>query len=101
MKKIFWKCFIQVFLLIPFFVFLWWPKSGFVTDEKTAVRIGEIAIIRTFGVKVFRSERPFRAALRNGVWLANRVPDGMWMGGVHYVRISQKDGHVLGTYLDK
>ena len=45
------------------------PKGGFVPDSTTAAKIAEAVLISVYGREKFESERPFKAALRNGVGL--------------------------------
>jgi NTF2 fold immunity protein of polymorphic toxin system component len=81
------------------------PKSGYVPDAKTAVKIAEAVLIPVYGEKKIESERPFTAALNNEVWTATgtfRCPDGRegaaamgCRGGVASVRIAKDDARIL------
>ena len=80
------------------------PKSGYVPDSATAVKIAEAVLIPVYGDKQIASERPFTATLKNGVWTVDgtlRCPDGkggtttMCDGGVASVQISKDDARIL------
>jgi hypothetical protein len=98
--------------LILFFVILsassfgqgYKPKSGYVPDPETAVKIAEAVLIPVFGQKQIESERPFVAQLKDGVWTVDgtlHCPDGKGGtttscdGGTAEVRIAKNDGRVL------
>ena len=80
------------------------PKSGFVPDAKTAIKIAEAVLIPVYGEKQVESERPFKAVLENDVWTVDgtlRCPVGkggrttMCDGGTAEVKLSKADGRTL------
>jgi NTF2 fold immunity protein len=80
------------------------PKSGYVPDSVTAVRIAEAVLIPVYGEKQIESERPFTATLKHGVWTITgtlHCPDGKGGitescdGGVAEVRMSLGDARIL------
>jgi hypothetical protein len=80
------------------------PKSGYVPDSKTAVKIAEAVLIPVYGEKQVESERPFSAKLNGEVWTVTgtlRCPDGKGGtttscdGGVAEVRIAKDDARIL------
>jgi hypothetical protein len=80
------------------------PKAGYVSDEATAIKIAEAALIPVYGKKHIESERPFIATLDGDVWTVGgtlRCPDGkggvttQCAGGVAVVKISRKNGRIL------
>ncbi|MGH9690893.1 MAG: YbbC/YhhH family protein [Candidatus Acidiferrales bacterium] len=74
------------------------PKNGFVSDEKTAVRVGEAILADIYGERQIASERPFSAKLKNGIWIVTGTfPKGQRFGGVAEIRISKTDGCVLSA----
>lgn len=71
------------------------PKDGFVPDAITAIRIAEAVLTPVYGEEKIKSERPFTATLRKGVWtVEGSLPEG-WLGGVAVVEISKEDGRIL------
>jgi hypothetical protein len=72
------------------------PKDGFVPDEVTAVKIGEVAAIAQYGEKTISQERPFRARLYGDTWLVIGTlhPEGA-LGGTAVVKVSKSDGRIL------
>lgn len=72
------------------------PKGGFVPDESTAVKIGEVAAIAQYGEKRISQERPFRARLYGDTWLVIGTlhPEGA-DGGTAVVKVSKGDGRIL------
>ena len=80
------------------------PKSGYVPDSRTAVKIAEAVLIPVYGEKQVESERPLTATLKNGVWTITgtlHCPDGTGGtttscdGGVAEVRISKNDARIV------
>lgn len=71
------------------------PQGGFVPDAATAIHIAEAVLTPVYGEEKIKSERPFKATLREGVWtVEGSLPEG-WLGGVAVVEISKKDGCIL------
>jgi hypothetical protein len=71
------------------------PKDGFVPNEQTAVTIAEAVLIPIYGEKAVRSERPFKAALANGVWTVTGTLPPNFLGGSAIVRLAKSDGRIL------
>jgi hypothetical protein len=71
------------------------PKDGFVPNEQTAVAIAEAVLIPIYGEDNVRSERPFKAALANGVWTVGGTLPPSFVGGTAVVRLAKSDGRVL------
>ncbi len=91
-------------LLVPAFGQGYRPKSGYVPDAKTAVRIAEAVLIPVYGEKKVESERPFTAKLQDNVWTVSgtlHCSDGkggtttLCVGGVAQVRIAKDDARIL------
>jgi hypothetical protein len=95
------------------------PKSGFVPDEKTAIRIAEAVVGATYGEETMADERPFRAKLAKDVWTvvgsfhcpcerparsdgpgdtASSNEECLCVGGVASAKISRRDGTMLELY---
>ncbi len=71
------------------------PPKGFVPDEKTAICIAIAVWSPIYGEKEIRSERPFKATLKDGVWtVEGSLPKG-WRGGVAVAEIAKDDGRIL------
>lgn len=80
------------------------PKSGYVPDSKTAVKIAEAVLIPVYGEKQIESERPFVAHLKDDVWTVDgtlHCPDGkggtttVCLGGAAEVKIAKDDARIL------
>lgn len=71
------------------------PKNGFVPDQVTAVRIAEAILIPIYGEGQIKSERPFKATLRNGVWTVTGTLPPQFTGGTAMVRLAKADGRVF------
>ncbi|MGA9528140.1 MAG: YbbC/YhhH family protein [Terriglobales bacterium] len=80
------------------------PKSGYVPDSQTAVKIAEAVLIPVYGEKQIKSERPFVARLKDGVWTVDgtlhcRDEKGdmatSCAGGTAEIRIAKEDARVL------
>jgi hypothetical protein len=77
------------------------PKVGFVPDATTAQKIAEAVLVPVYGDKVVATERPFRATLKNEIWIVvgsvpceAAPPGASCPGGAAEVRIRRKDGTV-------
>ena len=80
------------------------PKSGYVPDSQTAIKIAEAVLIPVYGENQIRSEEPFIAQLKGDVWTVSgtrRCPDGKGgfttdcVGGTAVIKLSKSDGRVL------
>ena len=71
------------------------PPGGYVPDADTAIRIAVAVWEPIYGRKQIQSQKPFRAALRNGVWTVHGSLPPNTPGGVAEADISKKDGRVL------
>ena len=75
------------------------PKSGYVPDSATAVKIAEAVLVPVYGEKQTLAERPFTATLKEDVWTIEgtlHCPDGSGcFGGVAIVQISKLDGRII------
>ena len=77
------------------------PKSGFVPDAATALKIAEAVLIPVYGEAVVHSERPFKAVLKGGAWIitgsvpCDGPPGAVCPGGAAEVRISKKTAQIL------
>jgi hypothetical protein len=72
------------------------PKSGFVPDESTAVKIGEATATAQYGERTIAAEKPFRARLYGDTWIVKGTlhPQGSY-GGTAVIKISKVDGKIL------
>lgn len=78
-----------------------------VDDSSAAIKLAERALVKVFGEKHIKSERPFRAWLADGVWHVRgtlyckdkkgNVITNACVGGVAMADIRQSDGKVLQT----
>jgi len=71
------------------------PKGGLVPDAVTAIRMAEIILMPIYGEEKIKSERPFKATLKDEIWtVEGTLPEGL-LGGVAVIEISKEDGHIL------
>jgi NTF2 fold immunity protein len=73
------------------------PKNGFVPDEKTAIRIAEAVLTAIYGEKQIKSEEPFSAKLRNGVWTVEGTIAAGVEGGTAIIKISKANGTIISV----
>lgn len=75
------------------------PDDGYVPDAVTAVKIAEAVLLPLYGQEVVEKEKPFTAALKDGVWIVTgtlHCPEGQrCFGGVAVVEIAKDDGRIL------
>src|SRR5262245_30141700 len=71
------------------------PAAGYVPDQQTAIRIAVAIWEPIYGHEQIERQKPYRATLKDGVWVVEgSLPKG-WVGGVALAEISKKDGRIL------
>jgi len=99
-----WVILLSVALLASAFGQGYKPKSGYVPDSRTAVKIAEAVLVPVYGEKQVESEQPFTAKLKDDIWTVTgtlHCPDGkggtttLCDGGVAEVRIARNDARIL------
>jgi hypothetical protein len=72
------------------------PPQGYVPDAETAINIAVAVWEPIYGRDKIAEEKPYKAKLRNGVWvIEGSLPAGHNVGGVALAEISKEDGRVL------
>ena len=72
-------------------------------EKGSAIRLGEQAIARKFGLMRMEEQRPYQAALQRNVWVVfgsmppPPFPGAVFPGGVSEARISKLTGRVLSV----
>jgi uncharacterized protein YecT (DUF1311 family) len=80
------------------------PQSGFVPDERTAVRIGEAVLMPIYEQKHIAREEPFTATLKGNRWIVKgtlpkpKTPNEIVMGGTAVAEIDKMDGRIVAVY---
>jgi hypothetical protein len=73
----------------------YFPKNGFVPDERTAIAIAEAVFIPIYGKEQIDSEKPLKGKLKNGIWtVQGSLPKG-WDGGNAVVTIARQNGRIV------
>ncbi|MGL1890842.1 MAG: YbbC/YhhH family protein [Spirochaetaceae bacterium] len=76
-------------------------SDGFVRDASVAIKIAEVLLVSNYGEEV-NDKKPFKAELvEDGtVWLItgtfHRTEAMYSTGGIPYIKISKKDGRIIG-----
>ena len=71
------------------------PEEGYVPDKESAIRIAVAVWSPIYGKEKIASEKPYMAALKDGVWHVNgSLPQG-WIGGVAEAEVAKDDGRIL------
>jgi len=71
-------------------------EKGYVPDAQTAIKIAEAILAPIYGEENIQNERPFRASLKNGVWVVTGTLPKNEKGGSAVAGISKDTGCVLG-----
>lgn len=74
------------------------PKSGFVPNAETAVKIAEAVLVPVYGEKKILAERPFKAKLEGDVWTVSGsllCGTPQCAGGTAEVKIAKSSGQIL------
>jgi hypothetical protein len=74
---------------------MYMPPGGYVPDAATAIKIAVAVWEPIYGRKQIQNQKPFRGALRDGVWTVYGSLPPNTPGGVAEADISKKDGRVL------
>lgn len=72
------------------------PKDGFVPDEQTALKVAEAILTATEGNEVVQSYVPYKAKLRDEVWIIEGTTKGP--GGTPVLEISKRNGTIMRLY---
>jgi hypothetical protein len=72
------------------------PEKGYVPDAQAAIKIAVAILAPIYGEENIQNERPFRAALKNGVWMVTGTLPKNVTGGSAVASISKDTGCVLG-----
>lgn len=71
------------------------PSQGFVPDSITAVRIAVAVWSPIYGEAQIRGEQPYRARLRDSIWVVEGSLPPRTPGGVAVAEIARRDGRIL------
>jgi NTF2 fold immunity protein len=66
-----------------------------VPDETTAIKIAVAVWEPVYGKEKIAEQAPYKAALKNGVWLVTGSLPARTLGGVAIAEINKEDGMVL------
>ena len=70
------------------------PKSGFVPNKTTAIKIAEAVWFPIYGESIYK-KKPYKVKLENGVWIIEGTLPSASKGGVPYIEIQKIDGKIL------
>lgn len=72
-----------------------YKPEGYVPDEATAIAIAVAVWMPIYGKDRIEEKKPYKAALKNGIWhVRGTIPQG-WKGGVPEAEISKYNGLIL------
>jgi hypothetical protein len=86
------------------------PRTGYVPDEATAVKVAEAVLVPIYGEQHIISERPFTAVLYGDIWTVTgtlNCADGkggttrICVGGVAEIKLSATDARILSVHHGK
>jgi len=70
------------------------PKEGVVPDAETAIKVAEAIWLPVFGDKIYEN-KPFKANLKDGVWIVEGTLPAGYKGGTPYIEIQKSDCKIL------
>ena len=73
----------------------YFPSTGFVPNEVTAIQIAKAVLIPVYGEAKIKSEEPFLATLKDDIWTVEGYLAPGLAGGVALVEISKVDGKII------
>jgi hypothetical protein len=71
------------------------PGMRPVTSARAAIRIAKTALIAIYGAASIARQNPFRAVLKDGLWIVRGAPRRLQRGGGAEVKIDRCDGVVV------
>ena len=72
------------------------PKSGYVPDAATAIKIAVAVWEPIYGSEAIGKQKPYRARLKDGVWIVEgTLSPPTDLGGYAVAEIAQDDGRIL------
>lgn len=71
------------------------PPEGYVPNAEAAIQIAVAVWGPIYGAEKIEREKPYRASLRNDVWVVEGSLPAQRLGGVAIAEISKKDGRIL------
>jgi hypothetical protein len=71
------------------------PPAGYVPDEATAIKIAVAVWEPIYGAEHIAGEKPYHAALHDGVWTVTGSLPKQMLGGVAIAEISKRDGRII------
>jgi NTF2 fold immunity protein len=71
------------------------PKDGYIPDSTTAVRVGEAVLTPIYGKQDVTAEEPFKADLRDGVWIVMGSTCNPTCGSRVEIHIDKRTGAIL------
>lgn len=71
-------------------------KIDYVPNEETAIKIAEAIWLPIYGENIY-NKKPFKAELKDNIWIVKgSLPEKM-VGGVPYIEIQKSDCKILGV----
>ena len=71
------------------------PKAGYVPDAKTAIRIAVAVWEPIYGEEQIAKQKPYKAALTNGIWTVEGSMPELMVGGVAVAEIAKDDARII------
>jgi hypothetical protein len=71
------------------------PPAGDVPDAATAIKIAVAVWEPIYGARQIAGEKPYHAALQNGVWTVTGSLPKNTPGGVAIAEIAKNDGRII------
>ncbi|BBA33261.1 uncharacterized protein sS8_1301 [Methylocaldum marinum] len=71
------------------------PAQGYVPDAGTAIKIAIAVWEPIYGQEQISQQKPYKAALVNGIWIVEGSLQTNTLGGVAVAEIAKDDGRIL------
>lgn len=71
------------------------PEQGFVPDQTIAITLAETILKPIYGEENINRQKPFKAVLKNNIWIVTGTLGEGLMGGVAIIEITKKDAKVV------
>ncbi|WP_073129766.1 NTF2 fold immunity protein [Chryseolinea serpens] len=68
--------------------------DGYISNAETAIKIAEAVWLPIYGEGIY-NKKPFKAELKDSIWVVEGTVSPDKLGGAPYLRIQKKDGKIL------
>jgi len=69
-------------------------KSGYIPNKETAIQVAIAILSPIYGVEHIKNKTPFKAVLKNNIWIVSGSLPKMMPGGVPIIKINKMTAEI-------